>query len=46
MIIIIIIKRKENEIKKLIKMTKEAIILMIYWHYKTMEWEIIAKQNI
>ena len=37
---IIIIKRKkrrEKEIKKLIKMTMEAIILMISWHYKTIK---------
>ena len=33
-VIMIIKKRKEKEIKKLIKMTKEAIIL-ISWHYKT-----------
>ena len=27
---------QEKEIKKLIKMIMEAIILMISWHYKTM----------
>ena len=32
-----IIKRKEKETKKLIKMTLEAIILMIYGYYKTMK---------
>ena len=39
-IIIIIIKRGmriEKEIKKLIKMTMEAIILMISWHYNTIK---------
>ena len=39
---IIIIKREERkekkrEIKKLIKMAMEAIILMIYWHHKIMK---------
>ena len=35
---IIVIRRKkriEKEIKKLIKMTMEVIILIISWHYKT-----------
>ena len=32
-----IIKRKEKETKKLIKMTLEAIILMIYGYYKTIK---------
>ena len=30
-------KRTEKEIKKLIKMTMEVIILIISWHYKTMK---------
>ena len=30
-------KRIEKEIKKLIKMTMEVIILIISWHYKTMK---------
>ena len=37
---IIVIRRKkriEKEIKKLIKMTMEVIILIISWHYKTMK---------
>ena len=29
--------RIEKEIKKLIKMTMEAIILMISWHYNTIK---------
>ena len=43
---IIIIKRKkrrEKEIKKLIKMTMEAIILMISWHQKTMKMRNTSK---
>ena len=37
---IIVIRRKkriEKEIKKLIKMTMEVIILIISWQYKTMK---------
>ena len=30
-------KRIEKEIKKLIKMAMEVIILIISWHYKTMK---------
>ena len=30
-------KRIEKEIKKLIRMTMEVIILIISWHYKTMK---------
>ena len=30
-------KEKKREIKKLIKMTMEAIILIISWHHKTMK---------
>ena len=43
---IIIIKRKkrrEKEIKKLIKMTMDAIILMISWHHKTMKMRNTSK---
>ena len=45
---IIVIRRKkriEKEIKKLIKMTMEVIILIISWHYKTMKRRIIININ-